>query len=170
MGGIFVTTSGGGTLSAGSGFTLRVNNASTSHRGLEDQNVTAAGSYAATASYSSSQTWIAHLLALKRTSGGGTRAPTAFYVSNAGSDANTGLDPAHSWAHAPGMTGATGVAGSMALIPGDAVLLRSWRLLAEHHHDRAGGRLCGRPDHLVGIRHRLRSPSSAPRRTTRPSP
>ena len=129
VGGIFVTTSGGGTLSAGSGFTLRVNNASTSHRGLEDQNVTAAGSYAATASYSSSQTWIAHLLALKRTSGGGTRAPTAFYVSNAGNDANTGLDPAHSWAHAPGMTGATGAAGSMALIPGDAVLLNrgdSW--------------------------------------------
>lgn len=65
VGGLFVTTSGGGTLAAGSGFTLRVNNASSSHRGLEDQNVSATGTYAATATYSSSQTWIAHVMALK---------------------------------------------------------------------------------------------------------
>jgi hypothetical protein len=129
VGGIFVTSSGGGTLTAGSGYALRVNNASTSHRGLEDQNVNATGSYAATASYSSSQTWIAHLMALKRTSSSGVRTPTSFFVSNAGNDANTGLDAAHSWAHAPGMTGATGVAASTALIPGDAVHLNrgdSW--------------------------------------------
>ncbi len=129
VGGLFVTSSGGGTLSAGSGFTLEVNNASTSHRGLEDRNVTAAGTYAAAASYSSSQTWIAHLLALKRTTGSGARAPTSFFVSNAGNDANAGTSPAQSWAHAPGMNGATGVAGSMALVPGDAVLLNrgdSW--------------------------------------------
>jgi hypothetical protein len=129
VGGLFVTSSGGGTLSAGSGFTLEVNNASTSHRGLEDRNVTATGAYAALASYSSSQTWIAHLLALKRTTGSGVRAPTSFFVSNAGNDANAGTSPSQSWAHAPGMTGATGVAGSMALVPGDAILLNrgdSW--------------------------------------------
>lgn len=68
VGGIFVTTSGGGTLTPGASFTLEVNNASTSHRGLEDRNVNATGAYAATATYSSSQTWICHLLALKQLS------------------------------------------------------------------------------------------------------
>lgn len=129
VGGLFVTSSGGGTLSPGAGFTLEVNNASTSHRGLEDRNVTATGPYAATASYSSSQTWIAYLLALKRTTSSGGRAPTQFYVSNAGSDANSGLDAAHSWAHAPGMNTATGIPAAIGLIPGDAILLNrgdSW--------------------------------------------
>ena len=216
LGGIFVTTSGGGTLTAGTGFTLEVNNASSSHRGLEDRNVTATGVYAATATYSSSQTWIAHLLALKQLSAAPTvatptvdnpagtyvnsvtvtpstvtpgatmcyrtdgvnpaattpgtcdagsttytapivlsasatlkiigteaaftnsailsqayvvRGPAVWYVANAGSDSNTGADQAHPWAHAPGMTGATGVAAATALLPGDMVLLNrgdSW--------------------------------------------
>jgi hypothetical protein len=129
VGGLFVTSSGGGTLSPGAGYVLEVNNASTSHRGLEDRNVTAVGPYAATASYSSSQTWLAYLLALKRTTSSGSRAPTQFYVSNAGSDANTGLDSAHSWAHAPGMNSATGIPAAIPLIPGDSILLNrgdSW--------------------------------------------
>jgi hypothetical protein len=216
VGGLFVTTSGGGTLTPGSGFVLEVNNASTSHRGLEDKNVNVVASYAVTATYSSSQTWIAHMLALKqavttptvatptvdkpagtytapvtvtisnatpgavmcyRTDGvdpaattpgvcdaGSTtysgpvtlpasatlkvlgteatylnsailaqayvvRAPATFYVSNAGNDASNGTSPATSWAHAPGMNGATGIAASTVLAPGDTVLLNrgdSW--------------------------------------------
>ena len=69
IGGIFVTSSGGGTLStsgAASTFTLEVNNASTSHRGLVDKNVTATGAQAALATYSSSQTYIDYLMAMKR--------------------------------------------------------------------------------------------------------
>lgn len=67
VGGLFVTTAvGGGVLSAGPGFTLQVNDTATGTRALEDQNVTVAGTYAATATNSTPQTWIAHLLALKR--------------------------------------------------------------------------------------------------------
>jgi hypothetical protein len=72
VGGIFITSAGGGTLTAGASFTSRVNSANA--RMLEDQDVNATGSYAATATYSSSQSYIAHLLALKR----GTPPPVNF--------------------------------------------------------------------------------------------
>lgn len=62
-------------------------------------------------------------------SGAAVRGPASFFVSNTGNDANAGTDPGHPWAHAPGMSGATGNAASAALIPGDAILLKcgdSW--------------------------------------------
>jgi hypothetical protein len=58
-----------------------------------------------------------------------TRAAQNWYVSNAGSDSNTGVDTSHTWAHAPGGTGCTGTCASTALVPGDSILLNkgdSW--------------------------------------------
>jgi hypothetical protein len=64
VGALFSISSQGGTLTHGSGYTAEV--LSNNSRELEDQNVSVTGSYAATGSYSSSQTWIAFLAALKR--------------------------------------------------------------------------------------------------------
>jgi hypothetical protein len=97
VGGIFITSAGGGTLTAGASFTSRVNSANA--RMLEDRDVNATGSYAATATYSSSQSYIAHLLALKRGASSVVVA-TNFYLAAAadgGSDGNDGLTPATPW-------------------------------------------------------------------------
>ena len=51
------------------------------------------------------------------------RGPSSWYVSAAGSDSNTGADPSHTWAHAPGMTGCTGTCASNVLLPGDVIYL-----------------------------------------------
>src|SRR5262249_6280141 len=65
-------------------------------------------------------TWIVHVMALKVAA----RAPQTWYVSTSGLDSNTGASAALPWAHAPGMTGATGVAASTVLVPGDIVSLK----------------------------------------------
>ena len=63
VGGVIMNP-GGGTLTAGTGFSLEVNSADT--RGLVDENVTSTGTLAALAHYSSSQTYLMYMMALKR--------------------------------------------------------------------------------------------------------
>ena len=50
-------------------------------------------------------------------------AATTYYVSNAGSDSNSGRDTSHTWAHIPGGTGCANNCASVTLASGDIVSL-----------------------------------------------
>lgn len=59
------TTGVSGSFIAGSGYTMEVTNSGSTDRAAEDQNVSATGTYSATATMASG-TWIAYLVAFKR--------------------------------------------------------------------------------------------------------
>jgi len=73
------------------------------------------------------QRFINHLLRLLALSclTVGIAQATTYYVASSGGDSNSGIDTAHPWAHAPGMTGCASVCASTTLSPGDSVLLNS---------------------------------------------